>query len=57
MIDLAEFVAQQFLAKVIVNDHYKSGDVYVADNELTKDLLQVNETISWQEALLDLNQV
>ena len=57
MIDLAEFVAKQFSAKVIVNDHYKVGDVYVADNELTKDLLKVNETISWREALLDLTQV
>lgn len=57
MIDLAEFVAKQFSAKVIVNDHQKIGDVYIADNELTKDLLKVDETISWQEALLDLIQV
>jgi nucleoside-diphosphate-sugar epimerase len=57
MIDLAEFVAKQFSAKVIVNDHHKIGDVYIADNELTKDLLKVDETISWQEALLDLRQV
>ncbi len=57
MIDLAEFVAKQFSAKVIVSDHLKIGDVYIADNELTKDLLKVNETISWREALLDLTQV
>jgi len=57
MIDLAEFVAKQFSAKVIVNDHHKIGDVYIADNELTKDLLKVDETISWQEALLDLIHV
>jgi nucleoside-diphosphate-sugar epimerase len=57
MIDLAEFVAKQFSAKVIVKDHHKVGDVYIADNELTKNLLKVDETISWQEALLDLIQV
>ena len=57
MIDLAEFVAKQFSAKVIVNDQHRIGDVYIADNELTKDLLKVDETISWQEALLDLIQV
>ena len=54
MIDLAEFVAQQFSAKVIVDNQHKIGDVYVADNEITKDLLKVDETISWQQALLDL---
>jgi hypothetical protein len=57
MIDLAEFVAKQFSAKVIVNDQNKIGDLYIADNELTKDLLKVDETISWQEALLDLIKV
>jgi len=57
MIDLAEFVAKQFSAKVIVNDQHKIGDLYIADNELTKDLLKVDETISWQEALLDLIKV
>lgn len=54
MIDLAEFVAAQFSAKVVINDQHTAGDVYVADNELTKNLLQVDETISWQQALLDL---
>ncbi len=54
MIDLAEFVAKQFSARVLVDDHHKVGDVYVADNELTKDLLKVDETISWQQSLLDL---
>ena len=54
MIDLADFVAQQFLAKVVVDAHYKIGDVYIADNELTKELLKVDETISWQQSLLDL---
>jgi nucleoside-diphosphate-sugar epimerase len=57
MIDLAEFIAEQFSAKVIVNDQHKIGDLYIADNELTKDLLKVDETISWQEALLDLIKV
>ena len=54
MIDLAEFIAKQFSAKVVVDDHHKIGDVYVADNESTKNLLKVDETISWQQALLDL---
>ena len=54
LIDLAEFVAKQLSAKVVVDDHYKIGDVYIADNQLTKDLLKVDETISWQQALLDL---
>ena len=54
MIDLAEFVAEQFSAKVVVDDHHKIGDVYVANNESTKNLLKVDETISWQQALLDL---
>ena len=56
MIDLAEFIAQQLSAKVIVDDRHKIGDVYIADNELTKDLLKVDETISWQQSLLDLIQ-
>lgn len=54
MIDLAEFVAKQFSAKVVIDDQYEIGDLYVADNEITKDLLKVDETISWQQALLDL---
>ena len=57
MLDLAEFIAEQFSAKVIVNDQHEIGDVYIADNELTKDLLKVDETISWQEALLDLIKI
>ena len=57
MLDLAEFIAEQFSAKVIVNDQHEIGDVYIADNELTKDLLKVDETISWQEALLDLTKI
>lgn len=57
MIELAEFVAKQFSAKVVVEGHHKAGDFYVADNELTKDLLKVGETISWREALLDLIEV
>ena len=54
MIDLAEFIAKQFSAKVVIDDQHKIGDVYIADNTITKDLLKVDETISWQKALLDL---
>ena len=57
MFDLAEFIAEQFSAKVVLNDQHTAGDIYVADNELTKDLLKVGETISWREALLDLTKV
>ena len=57
MFDLAEFIAEQFSAKVVLNDQHTAGDIYVADNELTKDLLKVGETISWREALLDLMKV
>jgi nucleoside-diphosphate-sugar epimerase len=57
MLDLAEFIAEQFSAKVVINDQHTAGDIYVADNELTKDLLKVGETISWREALLDLIKV
>ena len=56
MLDLAEFIAEQFSAKVVINDRHTPGDIYVADNELTKDLLKVGETISWREALLDLTK-
>lgn len=54
MHDLAEFIAAHFSAKVMVDDQYTTGDFYVAENEQTKDLLKVDETISWQNALLDL---
>ncbi len=54
MIDLAEFVASQLSVKVVVNNHYEIGDVSIADNDQTKKLLKVSETIPWQEALLDL---
>lgn len=57
MIDLAEFIAKQFSSRVVVNDEYEIGDVYIADNARTKDLLKVDETISWQQAILDLIKV
>ena len=57
MTDLADFIAEQFSAKVVINDQHTSGDIYVADNELTMDLLKVGETISWKDALLDLTKV
>jgi nucleoside-diphosphate-sugar epimerase len=57
MIDLAEFIAEQFSARVVLSDHYEIGDIYVADNARTKELLNVDETISWQQAILDLIKV
>jgi nucleoside-diphosphate-sugar epimerase len=57
MIDLAEFIAEQFSARVVLNDQHEIGDVYIADNARTRDLLKVDETISWQQAILDLIKV
>lgn len=57
MIDLAEYIAKQFSSRVVLSDQYEIGDVYIADNERTKDLLKVDETISWQQAILDLIKV
>ena len=57
MIDLAEFIAEQFSARVVLNDQYEAGDVYIADNARTRDLLKVDETISWRQAILDLIKV
>ena len=54
MIDLAEFIAKQFSASVVLSDQYEVGDMYFADNEQSKELLKVDETISWQQAILDL---
>jgi len=53
MLELAEFIAERLSAKVVLSAQYPEGDCYVADNKLTKDLLKVDQTISWQESLLD----
>ena len=55
MLDLAEFVAEQFSAKVEVDSHEITGDRYVADNQITKTALGVDEAISWKHAIVQLN--
>ena len=54
MLDLAEFVAEQFSAKVEVESHEITGDRYVADNQITKTALGVDEAISWKHAVVQL---
>ena len=54
MFDLAEFVAEQFSAKVEVESHEITGDRYVADNQITKTALGVDEAISWKRAIVEL---
>ena len=54
MFDLAEFVAEQFSAKVEVESHEIAGDRYVADNQITKTALGVDEAISWKRAIVEL---
>ena len=54
MLELAEFVAEQFSAKVEVESHEITGDRYVADNQITKTALGVDEAISWKRAIVEL---
>jgi nucleoside-diphosphate-sugar epimerase len=57
MIELAEFVADNFSADVRIENPNAVGDRYVADNSLTKKILGVNETISWRQSLLEFIQL
>jgi nucleoside-diphosphate-sugar epimerase len=51
MKEVAEFVASLTASQVIYNDSGAHGDYYVADNEETRNRLQVRETRSWQTSL------
>lgn len=56
MIELAEFVADHFSADVHVENRNAVGDIYVADNSLTKKTLGVNESTHWRQSLLEFIQ-
>ena len=53
MIELAEFVAENFSAEVCIENPNAVGDRYVADNSLTMRTLGVEETIHWKQSLLE----
>lgn len=53
MIELAEFIAENFSAEVRIENPNAVGDRYVAENSLTKKILGVEETIHWRQSLLE----
>jgi len=56
MLELANFIAERFSAQVFISDEHPVGDFYVADNRLTIAALNVDQTISWQDALLGFSR-
>lgn len=51
ILELANEVSAQTGAKVHLPKSFEPGDIYIADNLETQKLLNVTETISWQNAL------
>jgi hypothetical protein len=50
-LELANEVSAQTGAKVCLPKSFEPGDIYVANSLETQKLLNVTETISWQNAL------
>ncbi len=57
MINLAEFIADQSNAEIILMNPFEEADFYVADNSDTCERLRVNETEKWQDLILNYMSV
>lgn len=57
IIEVAEYIADIFSVEVQIENSDSIGDIYVADNSLTKKILGVDETIHWRQSLLEFVQL